>query len=222
MLILHRLPTCSSAMIIIDEAGDLTIQVLELEKVEEDEENISTERGAPVNRVEEFRVRKSTIMESSPVFNALLSPGRFAESTQQTVVLKGDHITSMEIMFRVLHDAPLQSTLDVPVKEMWPLVIATEKYDLDIAIFQEWFENWYRLTRMDLSKTSEAAKLLYPCWIFDHASAFASMTRLLAYESVGHIMEINPTKHFELHLPSRVIRESRLCIFFNGVFLSDS
>ncbi len=200
-------------MIIIDEAGDLIIRVSELEKIEEDENNISGGRGAPMNRVEEFRVRKSTIMESSPVFNALLSRERFAESTQETVVLKGDHITSMEILFRILHDAPLQSTLDVPVEEMWPLVVAAEKYDLDIAIFQEWFKDWYRLTRIDLSKTSEAAKLLYPCWIFDHASAFAAMTRLLAYETVGHIMETNPTRHLELHLPSRVIRESWLCIF---------
>lgn len=193
-------------MIVVDGAGDLIIRVLEFTRENKFEPGefiwINNTR-----RVEEFQVRRSTLMKNSPVFTALLSPERFAEGEQQTVTLKDDHIMSMEIIFRVLHDASLQSILEIPIQEMWPLVLAAEKYDLDIKLFQGWFKNWYKSTIMDLSEVSVAAKLLYPCWIFQHASAFACATRQLAYHSVGPIMESNPTKHYELHLPARVIRE---------------
>lgn len=217
LLIFYRSLVACQTMIVIEEAGDLIIQVSEVireDEFEQDEEIGVNKTGVPntrIDRIEEFQVRRSTLVKNSPVFKVLLSPGRFAEGTQQTVTLKDDHIMSMEIIFRVLHDASLQSILEVPIEEMWPLVLAAEKYNLDIKLFREWFKNWYKST-MDPSKVSPAATLLYPCWIFNHASAFARATRYLAYHSAGPIMESNPTKHYELHLPARVIRESRYAI----------
>lgn len=189
-----------SELIIIDESGDLIVQVTEFAHHDGREGDVIAREG--------FRVCKATLIEHSPVFAALLSLRGFAESAQTTVELKEDRVMSMEILFRVLHKSPLQKVDDILVEEMWPLVMALEKYDLDIKIFQDWFKDWYKSTVGDSPKTSEAAKLLYPCWIFQHAPAFGSVTRLLAYESVGHIMEYNPTRHYELHMPSRVIRES--------------
>lgn len=202
-------------MIVIDKFGNLIIRVSESAQqyeFKQDWEHMGTnfdDTSTRVHRVEEFKVCRSTLMEYSPVFKALLSPQRFAEGEQNIVTLKEDHIMSMEILFRVLHDASLQSILKTPIEEMWPLVVAAEKYDLDIKIFQEWFKKWYQSATLDLSTVSVAAMLLYPCWIFSHATAFAYATQVLAYGSVGHIMEINPTKHYELHLPARVIRKCR-------------
>lgn len=201
-------------MIAIDKFGNLILRVYEPVKKNKNEEDQQEEEAnlddssIRASQVEEFKVCRSTLMEHSPVFKALLSPGRFAEGEKDTVTLKEDHIISMEILLRVVHDTDLQSTFETPLEEMWPLVLTLEKYDLDISIFQEWFEKWYDSAKPDLSEVSVAASLLYPCYIFSNAPAFASATRALTYRAVGHIMEINPTKYKELHLPSRVIRES--------------
>ena len=114
---------------------------------------------------------------------------------------------SMEILLRVLHDLSVETTYKTPIEVMWPLVLAVEKYDLDIMDFQKWFEGWYGAANLDLSDVSLAATLLYPCYIFQHARAFARATKILAYASTGHITEKNPTKHYELHLPGRIIRK---------------
>ena len=204
-------------MIIIDKFGNLTLRVTEYEYKSKNRLNLQEEEPNPndpsarfrIVRTEEFSVCRSTLMKNSPVFKALLSPGRFAEGEKDTVELKDDHVMSMEILLRVLHDTSLESTLKTPIEVMWPLVLAAEKYDLDITIFQKWFEKWYESANLDLSRMSVAATLLYPCWIFSHAPAFACATRALTYGNVGHITESNPTKHYELHLPSRVIREFR-------------
>ena len=197
-------------MIVIDKFGNLVLRVSEPEPRQaprqdsEDDEPDTTDSSTPVRHSEEFKVCRSTLMERSPVFKALLSPGRFVEGGQDIVTLKDDRIMSMEILLRVLHDLPSESTLETPIEEMWHLVLAAEKYDLDIIDFKEWFETWYKAAELD---SSCAATLLYPCFIFSHARAFASATQTLAYGSTGHIMEKNPTKHYELHLPGRVIRE---------------
>lgn len=200
-------------MIIIDPHGNLTLRVLEpVQKNDhrgdrQDEEVNEDDSSTLSPRIEEFQVRKSTLMAHSPVFKAMLSPGNFAEGGEKIVDLMEDRIVSMEILLRVLHDTSFESTLGTPIKEMWPLVLAADKYNLDIMKFQKWFEKWRESAKLDLSKMPDAATLLYPCYIFSHAPAFARATRALAYGSIGHITEINPTKHYELHLPSRVIRE---------------
>ena len=111
----------------------------------------------------------------------------------------------MEIWFRALHDTITDGTYTVPLDEMWHLAAACDKYGFDIKILRDWFADWLQLQN---TEELEPSKLLYPCWVFDHAKGFAAATRHLAYSAVGHITESNPTKHFELHLPSRVIRKS--------------
>ena len=197
-------------MIVIDKLGNLVLRVCELEPRQarhqdsQDDEPDINDSSSRVRRIEEFKVCRSTLIEHSPVFKALLSPGRFVEGGQDAVTLRDDRIMSMEILLRVLHDLPSENTLEIPIEEMWPLVLAAEKYDLDITDFREWFETWYEAAELD---PPFAATLLYPCFIFSHARAFASATQTLAYGSTGHIMERNPTRHYELHLPGRVIRE---------------
>lgn len=203
-------------MIVIDKFGNLVLHVCELRPRQarqhdpqdpQDDEPDKTDDTTRILRSEEFKVCRSTLIERSPVFRALLSPGRSIEGDQNTVTLKDDDIMSMEILLRVLHDLSVETTYKTPITVMWPLVLAVEKYDLDIMDFQKWFEGWYGAANLDRSDISVADTLLYPCYIFQHARAFAYATKVLAYASTGHITERNPTKHYELHLPGRVIRK---------------
>lgn len=111
----------------------------------------------------------------------------------------------MNIWFRVLHAVAVDNTGAVPIDEMWFLAAACDKYNLDIGDLKDWFALWYGMQDVEILEPRE---LLYPCWIFDHAKGFAAATKTLAYDETGHVTELNPTKHSELHLPSRVIRKS--------------
>ena len=188
-------------MIVIDEAGDLTVRVKEIkDKVT----NVNVDnQSQQTTIITDFKVCKKVLISSSPVWKALLTLNHFAEADHDQVTLEEDHTGSMEILFRVLHGTSTDETCDVVLEEMWPLVAACDKYNLDIKPLQSWFARWYK--KQDISRL-DPKMLLYPCWIFDHAGGFAAATKLLAYNNIGHITEIMPTKHYELHLPSRIIR----------------
>ncbi len=74
----------------------------------------------------------------------------------------------------------------------------------------DWFERWYNsnilTVRVDL-RNEKFSQLLYPCWQFDYAGGFLHATKAAIYRSEGHITEGKPTKHYECHLPSRIIRK---------------
>lgn len=78
---------------------------------------------------------------------------------------------------------------------------------MDIKCLKDWFAWWLQL--QEISELGPKL-LLFSCYLFGHAKGFAAATRFLAYTSIGHIMEQNPTNHHDIHLPSRVIRNSRL------------
>lgn len=185
-------------MIIIEKDGDLMLHVYE-----------PPPKDGP-ERFEVFQVSRAILMKSSTYFHNQLSPNRFAESEKAVVTLKEDNILNDEILLRVLHDAPLDNVLKVPIKEMWPLVMAVDKYQVDIELFYKWFAQWYQAMESDLYEENEAAKLLFPCYTFQHARGFAKATRMLAYGTIGSIEEKNPTKYHMLHLRPRVIRELAL------------
>ncbi|KAE8313403.1 hypothetical protein BDV41DRAFT_537082 [Aspergillus transmontanensis] len=48
---------------------------------------------------------------------------------------------------------------------------------------------------------------MLPCYAFDYARGFQDLTKSLAYEEKGHIMEINPIENVRLHLPPRIIQQ---------------
>ena len=185
-------------MIVIDEKGDLIIRVFEDPKaVKEIEAASAIDSNSRVHGIEDFQVNRSTLIEHSPVFKKNLTGG-FAEGDKTVVEAKEDRIISMEILLRVIHGASLQDVLRVSIDEMWPLVVAVDKYDVDIALFQTWFHEWYKALKIDTSDVDTG-----------HAFGIARATRILAYNVIGHIVEKNPTKHKQLHLPSRVIRKLR-------------
>ncbi|MCJ1323104.1 hypothetical protein MMC15_008456 [Xylographa vitiligo] len=91
---------------------------------------------------------------------------------------------------------------------MWHLIKAADKYNLVVKDLKSWFVRWYG--QQDLKNLSDG-KLLYPCFMFDHAQGFADATKYLADTAKGHIHEENPADIIEFHLPHRVIRESSPC-----------
>lgn len=198
-------------MIVIDESGDLTLKIIEYE---DRTTSLGNQRSLSqgfvdqepiIRKTQDFQVCRQVLVHSSFVFKQLLST-TFAEASQSTVTLKEDGVDTIEIWFRVMHNTITESTYDVPLSEMWNLVAAADKYDLNIHDLNEWFAKWHKKN----SSTYDTHQLLYPCYRFDHALGFAQATKGLAYNNTGHITKSNPTKHFELHLPSRIIRKSNI------------
>ena len=193
-------------MIIIDKYGDLAVTVVEYDNRVSLSNHESDKQEPIVCKIEEFRVCRQILVNNSPVFKRLLT-SNFAEATQSAVTLEEDAVDAMEIWFRVMHDKINANTYNVPLSEMWHLVAAADKYDLGIHDLNDWFAEWYL---RNSSTCWDTCQLLYPCYRFDHADGFAQATKILAYNSFGHIVEFNPTEHYELHLPSRIIRESTI------------
>ncbi|KAI4130199.1 MAG: hypothetical protein LQ347_003473 [Umbilicaria vellea] len=200
-------------MMVTDVSGDLTIRVIEYG----DEMMLAHNQEPHIRHTCDFQVSREVLSGKSPVFKLLLM-SNFAEAKKDTVTLKGDKVTTMDIWFRILHAVHLENVQSTPLEEMWPMVVACDKYNLDIRDLNGWFADWYE--KKDRTQQTPR-ELLYPCWIFDHAKGFAAATKSLAYDCVGHVTESNPTKHKELHLPSRVIRKPR-CGLFTSYILSNS
>jgi len=186
-------------MIIIDEAGDLTVEVVEKH------DHLRNNEGSRVTKESaQFRVRRDALTKASqPLLRMLLDP-HWSEASQSVVSLGEGHVSSTEIWLRVIHKAPLITTVAFP--KMWHLVAAIDYYELDVTDFNAWFAAWYQKRNPELLKPRE---LLFPTWRFDHAKGFATWTEHLAYHGVGHVTEANPTKLYTYRLPSRIIRESK-------------
>lgn len=187
----------------IDHSGDLSISVTEYEQMASGTQATSR---IPQTTVE-FKISRAIMTESSLYFKKLLVTSDFAETKKNTITLQGDRVKSMEIWFKALHESSMEDTYNVSLDEVWHIVAAGHKYDLDITILQNWFAKWYELAPPRMGNEFPGPEsLLYPCWIFDHASGFAKATKQLVYGNIRHIQEKNPTKHKELHLPPRIIR----------------
>ncbi|KAL5338214.1 hypothetical protein BJX70DRAFT_388756 [Aspergillus crustosus] len=157
-----------------------------------------------------FRVEKSKL--STEYFRRMFK-GPWRESGSDSIVLDDDDISAMEILFRCLHgtlDHLIISTLSVAI--IWHLILVTDKYgvSLQTEALEDWFAMWLKvaLKQSNSGKLSELQKqLLFPCYQFDAAKGFQEATKYLVYNTGGHIEEINPTKHRELHLEQRVMQQ---------------
>ena len=183
---------------VITEAGDLIVEV-----VQYDHEILDADGNPAFREVAQFKVDRNVLVKASqPLLKILLDP-RWKKATQSAVSIGEGRLLATEIWLRVVHDAP--NDLIVPLKEIWHLVAAIDYYGLDVTIFKRWFAAWYSAHNPELLNARE---LIFQTWRFDHAKGFARWTRYLAYETKGHVTEKNPTKLYNHHLPSRILRES--------------
>lgn len=200
------------AFTVIAEFGDLTIEVVEF-----DSKIVNQNREPVIRKTQEFLVSRETLIQNSPHFKVLLRTDKFKEAHKDTIKLQDDSVKSMEIWFRTLH--AVKAIYEADLEEMWHLAAAGNKYQFDITKLRAWFAAWYQLQdinrwyefsqRKELrNSVPDPRSLWYPCWIFDHYKGFLCITGFSAYHYVGHVSEVNPTKHYDLHLPPRVTRKS--------------
>ncbi|RDK41618.1 hypothetical protein M752DRAFT_267116 [Aspergillus phoenicis ATCC 13157] len=110
-------------------------------------------------------------------FRAMFSHGRWLESESRKITLE-DNCKGMEVLLRSLHGTLEDMPLDsVTIAGTWHVIMSCDK------------------------------EAMYPCFVFDHASAFQEVTKRLVYKSVGHITESNPTDIRQMHLPPRIIQQ---------------
>ncbi|KAE8322695.1 hypothetical protein BDV39DRAFT_196502 [Aspergillus sergii] len=155
-----------------------------------------------------LHVKRETLINSSRYFQTMMG-SRWAESRNNTIVLEDDTVKSLEIWLRHFHSTLDMVTLDeVSVADIWHVILASDKYQFDRYDLLEWFIRWYRnATTAGIHRDNLANKLMLPCYAFDYARGFQDLTKSLAYEEKGHIMEINPIDNVRLHLPPRIIQQ---------------
>lgn len=80
------------------------------------------------------------------------------------------------------------------------------KPDLHLEKLEGWFQTYWSKLDKNRLNMDELEQLIYPFLRFDHAVAFAYITKRAALEAKGHFEEFNPTGYRGLHLQARVIR----------------
>ncbi|KAL8987995.1 MAG: hypothetical protein Q9169_008624 [Polycauliona sp. 2 TL-2023] len=189
----------------IAENGDLLVEV-----VEWDYDVKWTDNEPIIRGTQSFWVSRQVLQDHSRML-----AGRWKEANKTNVKVEDDSIPAMEIWLQVLHN--VEPNFAVSIHAMWYIAKAAEKYGFDPSLMTDWFAQWYEkqpLSRWDLSYQADEPRqypdprcLLYPCWFFDHYDGFRRITEFVAYHYTGHIMEVNPTRHRDLHLPQRVIQQ---------------
>jgi hypothetical protein len=95
----------------------------------------------------------------------------------------------------------------MPLKEVWNVVGVGAKFDISyqgLEVLRPWFAKWYQQNCRNATLDQELAQqLALPCFVFSHAKGFMKVTKWLAYNCSGHIIEKNPTEHRGLHLQPR-------------------
>ena len=117
---------------IIDKDGDLTVEVIEY-----DEKIKSGNSNRLIARQQQFRIRRDVLTKNSTTFAAMLRPSHWREGIADSIKLEEDRVASMNIWFRTMHDTDL--VYDVSLEEIWHLVRACDKYQLDLAMLKPWF-----------------------------------------------------------------------------------
>ncbi|KAI4235172.1 MAG: hypothetical protein LQ349_003337 [Xanthoria aureola] len=193
---------------VIAEDGDFLLEVIEWD------------RGKPwinkepiIRGTEVFKVSRNILMDSSQVFTSMLGGG-WKEAHQSIITLKDWTILYMQIWLQVLHS--VIPTSEVPIEAMWHMAKIADCYRFDVLKLKDWFAKWYQHQPISIWYAQYNTQdhslpnpkwLLYPCYTFDHYQGLMQATKFCAYRYTHHIGEVNPTRFYDLHLPSRVIQQ---------------
>jgi hypothetical protein len=136
-----------------------------------------------------------------------LLTGPFKEGKSDEITLEDDTVASMELWLQVFHKKVVEDSYLIPIEEVWNAIQVSRKYLFHLEKLNNWFKGYVRRLDKKNFEYSELRQLLYPYQAFDHANAFAYVTKRLVHEGVGHIEELNPTRYGHLRCGGRVIRE---------------
>jgi len=164
-----------------------------------------------------FAVSRSRLVEKSAYFRRCLSFN--VTNGHGAPNLQDDNILSMHIWLLCMHDVayadwPGSVKTRIDIETIWHVVNAADKYLFEDELAkagQNFFKQWYSDNVPRWSEGSDlvlAKSLAFPCHFFDHAEAFAEVTKWLAYNCPGHITENRPFaikfKHMHLCPPDFV------------------
>lgn len=198
--------------------SDLTVRVWEYEDM-----RASPGQKTPVKSTTDFAVKKDVLRANSPFFDTMFG-SRFREPDTSLVELKENswiHTIALEIWFRRFHElAMTEACMTADREAIWSLVRAGDEFGLKREPLIQWFREWFDKnvkgknlgSRLGKDGGTIAQEMLYPCWAFDHAPGFLAATKWLVYNTEKHIMERNPSKHRNFHLPPRVIRKNQFSV----------
>ncbi|KAI4756849.1 hypothetical protein E4T52_11196 [Aureobasidium sp. EXF-3400] len=164
---------------------DLTLRVTEYTeplKTGEDGHN-------KIKAIVEFKVTRQYLVDNSEsaVLKKLLTTGEFAEADDDwTSSTLGQEVTDR--------------TMKLHWEYLWDIVFSNRFFIIEFHHLDAWFRLWYseNWTRRG------GSDLLYPCFQFNHARGFLSVTKNLVYD-FAHIEEYKNKKYPDLHVPPRVI-----------------
>ncbi|GIC86439.1 uncharacterized protein Aud_002811 [Aspergillus udagawae] len=196
----------------VSDAGDFTIRINEFDPAIRQDERSGDDAGAKgLVRTASLKVQRGILVRRSQYFKIMFD-GRWTHGPKEdSVILNGDTVRSMELWLRVLHSTtdalPKQS---LSVEEVWHAIMAGDKYGFDLRELQSWFVAWYKEMRTESGKKKFeefAPQLLFPCYALNYAGGFQELTRFLTYNEPRHIMESNPAHHPQMHLRPRIIQQ---------------
>jgi hypothetical protein len=146
------------------------------------------------------------VLSNSPVYDAYFT--RWAKPNQCTADFKVDTesaLVGIEVVLRALHKTLLDASYAIDIEAIWEVIEWCNDRQIDTEKLEDWFGTWWEKRDKKALKIDHMRMLLTPAKIFDHAHAFAFLTRYLAYNMADHITEWNPTEYRSIHLTHHVI-----------------
>ncbi|TDZ29197.1 hypothetical protein C8034_v002968 [Colletotrichum sidae] len=146
--------------------------------------------GEPENEVEDFVVCSRTVARGSKVFNTMLFGG-FAESTASaaasdgswTVKLPDDHTAPFFVILSILHGNYELVPRTLEEKELYEVLVVTEKYDMT-HILRPWAQRWFRrLTVNGSPQFEDKQRLMWIAWELGHEGMFCKIAQDLMLSS---------------------------------------
>ncbi|KAG9602199.1 hypothetical protein KCU77_g3403, partial [Aureobasidium melanogenum] len=95
-------------------------------------------------------------------------------------------------------------TLNLHWEKLWDVVVSNRLLMVKSSLLNEWFALWY-----ERHGQPHDSRLLYPCFIFNHAEGFAAITKDLVHNH-SYNLEHDIKKHPDLHVPPRVFARNHL------------
>ena len=226
------------SLILVDPKGDFYVTVLIQEILwnGSDAKEITKDRAT-------FKVSRKTLIQTCEAFRTAVdskaSKGtykdRIAFTSQEGIDIKEESIESVETWLRAVHGETPGTNLSLT--NVWYVIALFDRYGASLEILNYWFATWYDHQTINdwcreftekppkdqqRDKNRSPRALLYPSWRFHLSKAFMAITRFLADNVSGHIVEDSPIRrdgpivhqdsYVEHHLPGRIIRECPLRI----------
>ena len=144
--------------------------------------------------VHEFEVA-ATVMREYRYFNVIFDNKQWADTGKGSYEIKGDDPAAWEVWLQLLHGCLDTTEVEAKISTIWNLLVLAVKYNFDghCPELRKWFFAWYEtFCKHKTLNQLVCRELLYPCYFFDHAVAFATVTEFLVYNMNGHIEEHMP------------------------------